>query len=725
MEILCFFGGVLFFYTHSYLALIYLLIFLIFRPRWRLFLVCCLGYALGLFHETWIQEQGIPEQTVIRQAIVSGVIASIPKQSLIKTQFEFDISSLNHRPAQARIQLNCYRDCPEFHAGESWTFHTKLHVARNLNNPGGFDYKTHLATKHIHWVGYVSNKSMHKEALLSSWGIMVMREKLAAHLVKLLPNETSLGIVQALTIGVTTHISQASWTLFRCTGTTHLMVISGAHIGLVAGMIFKLTLLLWSRSQRLALYLPAHKVASVVAILSCISYALIAGFGAPSERATVAAGLIFLRYLGQHQFGSWQAWRYALLAVIFTEPHVVLLPGFYLSFIAVAILLSMNRRILSKKMSKALGIQMSCMVGLLPLTIYWFSYGAVNGLFANILAIPWVSFVIVPLAFICLGLGEYLPWFVTLLHSNISYFLSFLQWADHLAWMNLQISYAHILLPIAGILGLIMYLFVPVKRLWPITMTLILLAVYPFQPQIPDQEFKVDMLDVGQGLAVLVQTHKHALLYDTGGKNYQSSDMGKLVVLPYLQHIGLRHVDKIIISHPDLDHRGGLESITQVFPQADLIVDNPQFYHRGDACHTYPDWDWEGVHFHFFPLRQDLGTTNNHSCVLQISNASGQVLLTGDIEKAAEQVLVKSYGIKLRSSILVVPHHGSHTSSSTHFLQTVAPHYALFSYGFDNRYHLPHAHVMQRYQNLNIKTLATAEHGMISIWLHKKKWVVI
>lgn len=724
MEILCFFGGVLYFYTHSYCILVCLFIFLFFRLRWQLCLMGCLGYGFAVGHQWWIQDWGMPNTPVLRQAIISGVIVSIPKQSPDRIQFEFVIHRLNHHAAHARVQLNCYRHCPKFHVGEHWHLRTKLHTVHNLNNPGGFDYKTQLATKHIRWIGYVLNQDMNKNDQRKDWNIPVLREKLADHLAKFFSNETSLGIVEALTIGVTTHISQTSWTLFRCTGTTHLMVISGAHIGLVAGMMFKLIQFLWSRNQHLCLYIPAQRVASVVAILTSIVYALIAGLGAPAERATIAASFIFLRYLGQHAFGSWQTWRYALLVVILTEPHVVLLPGFYLSFIAVGILLSMNRRILYPAIRKALGIQLSCMLGLLPFTIYWFSYGAVTGLFANFLAIPWVSFVIVPLSLICLGLGKYLPWLSTVLNYNIDYFLQFLQWVDRLSWMNIQISYSHILFPLAGMLSLILYFFLPIQTIWPAAMTLFIVAIYPSHPLIPEQEFKVDILDVGQGLAVLIQTHHHALLYDTGGKNFQGSDMGKLVILPYLRHIGLQHLDKIIVSHPDLDHRGGLDSIMNVFPQADLIVDRPQFYHHGSACHTYPDWIWEGITFHFFALPIDLGTTNNHSCVLQVSNAGGQILLTGDIEKSAEKILIKTYGQRLRSTVLLVPHHGSNTSSSAQFLQTIAPQYAVFSYGFDNRYHFPHAKVVQRYQTFKIKTLSTAERGMISLRFHKKETLI-
>lgn len=722
MEILSFFGGVLYCYTQSLLALSCLLLLIIFRPQWRIIGACGLGYLFGIAHQWWVQDQGMPPQAVIRHALVTGVVASIPKQNADRVQFEFDMRTLNDHPVSARVQLGCYRDCPMIHAGQLWRLRVKLHRAHNLNNPGSFDYKAYLAAKHIHWVGYATKGGMERlPNPVLRWDVMVLREKLAAHLAKLLSDPTTLGIAQALTIGVTTHISQAAWALFRCTGTTHLMVISGAHIGLVAGMIFHVISKLWAWFPWLCLRYPAQKVAAAMAIFSSIGYALIAGLGAPAERATIAAGLVFLRYIRQQQFGAWQAWRYALLVVVLTEPHAVVLPGFYLSFIAVAILLTMNQRILAKKWIKALLIQVACMVGLLPLTLFWFSYGAVNGLLANLLAIPWVSFVIVPLSFISLGFGKFLPALPLALHYCIQYLLQFLHWVDGLAGVNVQMAYSHVGLAISAMLGLGVYWFLPLRPLVPVMLTLIMAACYPMRPQICDQEFQAKILDVGQGLAVLIQTQQHTLLYDTGGQNYHGSDMGNMVILPYFQQIGLRHLDKIVISHPDLDHRGGLLSLQQAFPQAELIVDNPQFYHQGYACHRYPDWIWEGVRFHFFPLNTQAATTNNRSCILQISNASGQLLLVGDIEKSAEKTLVSLYGHHLHSSVLVVPHHGSKTSSSLEFLHYTAPQYAIFSYGFDNRYHFPHAQILQRYKNLHIRTFATAEQGLIHVWFKRRR----
>ncbi len=724
MEILSFFVGMLYFYTRSPLCLLFIMASLLFRPRWVLLGMFALAFGLGAFHQWRTADQGVPLQAVIPHAELSGVVASIPNQTPEKIKFEFDADTLNESPIKARMQLACYQKCPPINVGQRWVLRAKLRRVHNLNNPGGFDFKTLMEARHIRWTGTIQKDTMKQRPHVIPLSMLVLREKIATYLAAMISDKTTLGIVQALTIGVTNHISQTSWTLFRCTGTTHLMVISGSHIGLIAGMVFKLVLYVWSRSRRLCLRYPAQKIASFAGIFSGVFYALIAGFGAPAERAVIASGFMFLRYLGQRQFGAWQAWRYALLAILLSEPHAVLMPGFYLSFIAVAILLTMNRRILAVGWRKLGWIQLSCMVGLLPFTMYWFSYGAVSGLVANIIAIPLVSFVIVPLAMVTLGLGQYMTWMVVILKMSISALLFFLHWIDGLAWMNLQMSYANMILPLMWMLALMIFLLLPLKALFPAALGMLVASFYPPHVEIPDHEFQAHILDVGQGLAVVIRTHHHVLVYDTGGQMYHGSDMGQMVMVPYLHLLGVDHLDKIVVSHPDLDHRGGLASIEAKYPGSELVVDDPAFYHRGKSCHDYADWTWDGIRFHFFPLKMLSGTKNNRSCVLHISNQSDQLLLTGDIERIAETQLIELYGASLKSTVMVVPHHGSQTSSSSSFLKVVAPKYAVLSYGFDNRYHFPHLKIMRRYQDAHIQLFATAEQGMIHLRFQRKKLAI-
>jgi len=256
----------------------------------------------------------------------------------------------------------------------------------------------------------------------------------------------------------------------------------------------------------------------------------------------------------------------------------------------------------------------------------------------------------------------------------------------------------------------------PLPRLLPASFILILAGLFPRPAPIVWGNAKVSVLDVGQGLAVVVQTAHHVLVYDTGMKFLNGVDMAQLAIIPYLQLKNIHRIDAVVISHPDLDHRGGLTTLAKQYPIKKLLVDNPKVYHHAVSCHTTADWQWDGVNLHFFALPEGGGSKNNRSCVLQIKSAQGSsVLLTGDIERAAEAYLVEHYGNLLHSSVLLVPHHGSKSSSTPEFVKSVAAEYAVVSYGLGNRYHFPHPQALSVYQQQRIPVKATASKGCIEI----------
>jgi len=721
MEILCFFAGIAFVFIKNAYPLYFLLIVLFFRPR-----ITILGWFLtavmwGFCHQYWVADQGMPNDEIVKNALLQGYVASIPTTNIRKTQFQFFAERLNAKPVNVMLLLSCYDHCPDLHAGQHWQLMAKLKKPRNLANPGGFDYVSWLDARHITWTGYIRRNSFQRITTKSShYPLLSLRDDLAAMLARIDSNEKTLGILQALTLGVTSHIDKDEWDLFRRTGTIHLMVISGAHIGLVAGLTYWFIKWLWCRSSRFCLRFPAPKVASIAALLMALIYALLAGFAVPAQRALIVCFFMLLRNFFSQRFSVWQAWRYALLGVLVFEPHSVLMSGFYLSFIAVAILILVNQRVLSKGIRKTITMQLACLAGLMPLTLFWFSYGAVNGLVANLIAIPWVGFIIVPLALFTTFLGQWLviPWVVMILKGSIISLLYYLNWVDSFAFFNLNFSFTQLLSPLAMMLALCIVLFMPLHRLFPAVAVLAIAGLYPGFERVNVGNATIDVLDVGQGLSVVVRTASHVLIYDTGVKFYQGSDMGKLAIIPYLNTLGVKRLDKVIISHPDLDHRGGLASLEEMFNVSELIVDDPEFYRRGVSCHQYPKWNWDGVSFRFFPIKNNFRGKNNRSCILQVSTGGGQVLLSGDIEKSAENDLIKTYGSDLASSVLLIPHHGSKTSSSPSFIEQVAPRYAIASYGFDNRYHFPHAEAMRTYKRHHIEVYNTMECGMVRVKLH-------
>lgn len=683
-----------------------------------------LGLSWSACHDAYISSYAMPKESVIQHALLTGTVSSIPAINTSKTQFTFDLKSLNNKPVRARVLLSCYDTCPRLKAGQIWQLQAKLKKPQNLGNPGGFNYVRSLKARHIEWVGYTQRDSFKYDgrATAIKQRLLEIRQDLSNNLSARSLGEKTAGILQALTVGLGSQINQDTWALFRRTGTTHLMVISGAHIGLVAGLTFGFLRRLWSCLGGLPLIIPAQRIASIGALLMAFIYSVLAGFGVPAQRALVVCFFMLLRHMGGPCFTVWQAWRYALFSVLVFEPHSVMMSGFYLSFGAVGILISINQLTSQQGILKALWLQLGCLIGLMPLTIFLFSYGSINSFFANLLAIPWVGFVIIPLALFAVFWGSItsVTWITSILKPAVNLLLSYLHWIDGFSVININASLTSLLMPLSIILGLTLLVILPKIRFLLLSIILIFPAVFIKYEKPRWGEAYIDVLDVAQGLSVVVRTAQHVLVYDTGIKFYRGGDMGELALIPYLKTLDIKALDTVVISHPDLDHRGGLASLEKAYAIKNFLVDDPNFYHRGNSCHDYPDWVWDGVTFRFFPMPLASRKKNNHSCILQISNSTGQVLLTGDVERSGERYLVEHYGDALKSSILLVPHHGSKSSSSELFVKQVKPIAAIASYGFDNRYHFPHAQAMKIYDTHKIPVYSTENCGFIQAGLKRR-----
>ncbi|OGV40405.1 MAG: DNA internalization-related competence protein ComEC/Rec2 [Legionellales bacterium RIFCSPHIGHO2_12_FULL_42_9] len=372
---------------------------------------------------------------------------------------------------------------------------------------------------------------------------------------------------------------------------------------------------------------------------------------------------------------------------------------------------------------KNLCLQLACLFGLMPMTLYWFSYSATNGFLANIIAIPLVGYVIVPLSLITVLLNQItsMHFLFILLHYFTQCLLYYLNWVDSSALINLEFSIIKPLSMLALMLAFALTAFLPIRSVWPAVLIIIISVFVPYHARPLLGTARVDVLDVGQGLSVFIQTANHRMLYDTGVQFYNGSDMGKLAILPYFRYHGITSLDKVVISHPDLDHRGGLVSIEKKIAIDEFIVNDVNFYHRGKDCHQYPDWEWDGVKFHFLPIKAGFDKINNTCCVLKVETLGGTVLLPGDIEKQAEGYLVRQYSDQLASDVVIVPHHGSKTSSSLAFIRQIAPKYAIISAGFDNRYHFPHQDTLRTLQQENVSVLNTIDCGMVSFTLPNKQ----
>jgi competence protein ComEC len=359
-----------------------------------------------------------------------------------------------------------------------------------------------------------------------------------------------------------------------------------------------------------------------------------------------------------------------------------------------------------------------------PLTLLWFKTISFLGIMANLLAVPWVSYLVLPYAFILI-----LSWFIgesSILIQGFEYLIqileAFLESLSH--WSVLNFHFGHMnsveaigLLLLGGLFFWLLQL-----RYALLMLCLILVIFMPRHQILALGEFWVDVLDVGQGLAVMIRTKNHHLLYDTGGMRGRKT-FAEMVILPYLTQESISFIDKIVISHPDLDHKAGLPLLRTNFPKAEIIVDNPKFYSKSKSCFHLKDWCWDEVCFHFIAYHlQANRRKNNHSCVLEIRNKLHQVWLTGDIEKQAEKAIIKIYQASHRINFLLVPHHGSLSSSTIKFLQLLKPKLAMVSLGLHNPYHHPHPEIVRRYHDLNIPFLTTAKLGMIRLMLGNQSW---
>jgi competence protein ComEC len=602
----------------------------------------------------------------------------------------------------------------------------KLKRIRGFHNPGSFDKESHYRAKHILWQATLFPGHEVQISKENMNNVLNLRAKIADKLEEKLGQNRITGMIEAMTLGLSTYLTDDEWNLFRRTGTTHLMVIAGTHIGFVTGIVFLLSRKIFQNMPVLIQFIPAQRLSAFIACMVTVSYLLISGIEVPAQRSSIGALVGMMRYFIDRRFTAIQGWHWGLWGVLLFEPHVVLHTGFYLSFIAVYILIVITKRYPLHSFWHPFLLQISCMIGLMPLTLYWFNYAAINGFVANIIAIPVVAWGIVPLsllAILCMQLFD-MHLLLWPLQKICELLYDYLAYVDKWDTWNITQTFNSIFYPIAWCLIILLWVLWPIQIYRWVGCLLAILISFPKYMTIHDGDLKIDILDVGQGLSVVLRTSAHTLIYDTGMAFFPKGDMGQSVIIPYINNQGIKHIDAVVISHPDLDHRGGLNSLMKNIPVKKLWVNDPDYYHMGSNCHYSKEWEWDGLIFKFIPILYPFSDRNNTSCVLQVlsKDRKGIVLLPGDIEKPAESYLVNQYGDTLQSRLLVPAHHGSKTSTSINFLKKISPDYAVLSYGFMNRYHFPSLTTLQSLSQNNTIIYNTVQDGMRTfIWDARKK----
>lgn len=694
------------------------------QRRWTM--LCWFVFAIlsCAGHSFWYKTNLIEPDPYKQHNVVGKVAERLSYQG--QDQTIFILQQIDGRPTRARAWLSCYKGCRSLKVGQEYHFQAIVRKPHILRNPGNLHRFSIWQKWHIDVVIKLKSRPAMQAAKLDyrgSWRSII--QKYVARRLSAVPlSPVTKSITEALVIGDTHGLSKNVWDVFRLTGTTHLMVISGAHIGLLAAMLYGVFGWLWRRSARLCLLLTAPQAASIAAMSGSIFYAWLSGFAPPAERALLAVLFVLSRFWLGRKFSLLLAWRYALIAVLLFEPHAVLMPGFYLSFGAALILILSRLMVKRGVMHHLLLVQSMCLLGLTPLTLYFFGFGGLNGLVTNLFAIPWVGYGILPLGIVTVFLPAPFAYYCAIvLQKSVSALLAVLQYFAQYP-VSLPVGEVSLHWLLAA------YLLLSLSIVWrwyfarSLIAALAVILCFPFDTtNLGQGDVRVDVLDVGQGLAVGVHTKKHHLLFDTGGAWF-GGDMGKLVVLPYLKTEGIRYLDKVIISHGDLDHRGGYETIKQYLPIGQLISNGLGRFASSPNCRDIPAWQWDHVDFRFLQAKTMFADSNNRSCVLKITAHGRSVLLTGDIERKAERALLKRYHQTLQADVLLLAHHASKTSSSDGFLRAVAPQYVIASYAYANSYRFPHPPVLERLRSAGLPLYNTADMGMIRVQNRAGKWTV-
>ncbi|MBN6148888.1 DNA internalization-related competence protein ComEC/Rec2 [Xanthomonas sp. AmX2] len=706
-------------------------------PRWRWLGAALFGVGwLGL-HAGWVLARQLPPEWERRAASVSGQVVDLPQPEPRRTRFLLRVDDDASQPALLRgrlLQLAWYdefgarRIGPRsgLQAGARWRLTLRLRAPRGLSNPGGFDAEAHALAQRIAAAGYVQAPQQARE-LAPARGIDAWRERMSARIGAGVASP-SARYVQALALGDTRGLDDRDWRILRAAGLTHLIAISGFHVGLVAGGCALLGAGLWRLWPGLGRRWPRLQAAALLALLGAGGYTLLSGMALPTVRTLLMIAVVVAARLWRRPVRVVDALALAAIAVLLCDPLAVLVAGFWLSFVGVAWLAwcmpgaGAGADGWRGRLREFLSAQGVATLGLLPLSTVLFGQASAAGPVANLLAIPWWSLVVVPLALVgtalealYAGAGTWAwrsaawcfdllwPLFETLGSSRFA-----------LWWLPEARAWA---LPLAllGAFWLLLPRAVPGK---PLAALLWLPLFWPPLERPAPGEVELVMIDVGQGLSVLLRTAHHQLLYDAGPAVPDGFDAGERAVVPALHALGVSRLDRAVISHGDNDHAGGFEAVRAAVPVAraaapagaPLAVDRP--------CVAGERWTWDGVRFRFLhptPGFPYLG--NESSCVLRVESAFGTLLLTGDIGEVIETRLLRLARTELRADVVLPPHHGSAGSSQPDFVAATGARLALISAGHGNRFGHPRAAVVERWQDAGAEVATTAEAGALRVWV--------
>lgn len=700
-------------------------------PSWAWCLPIALAaFAWTAFRADLAMQARLPHVVEKQDILVSGTVIDLPQAQDGSTRFDFDIADAQldgiALPVRGHVRLSWYASRqhapPVIAPCATWRLRVRMKRPHGLVNPGGMDFERSALQKGIIATGYVREDPAN--ALLAEAACMDgLRARIAGAIEAALPQDIHAArLLRALSVGDERALDERDWQVVRATGIAHLIAISGFHVGLAAVFGALLVRLVWWWFPALGLRLARPLAEAAIAFPASLAYGALAGFGLPTTRTllmiAVVAGWRLLRRGG----GFGEGFGLALAAILIVDPLSVLSAGFWLSFAGVALLAwTLARDSGWRGHLKEIGFAPLLMtLALLPLTVWFFGQASLIAPLANLVAVPFVSFVIVPIDLAACAMLLAWPWAGGVLLHVCAALVDALWWfLVHLAAWPAAMQYlpASSLLAFAlacvGSVWLLAPRGVPARALG----ALLLLPLCWPRGSLPEAgAFRATVIDVGQGLSVLLRTHSHALLVDAGARYPSGFDLGEAAVVPTLHALGVTHLDGMIISHGDNDHSGGAVSVLSAYPRAPVWGGEPA---RGPVpmqqCHAGQQWRWDGVDFRV--LRPPAPVTiegNDAGCVLLVTGKGGRLLLPADTSSRVEPEIARATpaGPPL---VLIVPHHGSKTSSGIDYLKALHPMLAIASTGYLNGYHHPASAIVARYAELGIPLLNTPATGAVRL----------
>ncbi len=746
--------------------------------RWRMsryLFALLLGVGWGVYSGHKLLDMQITDELVGRDLVVTGRIQGLPERDERRLRFNLHVTSAATTSGQTipvadfptKLQLSWYQyqrsgaqsALPSVAIGDEWQLRVRLKRPRGFVNPAGFDYQAWLLRQGIGATGYVLDHrnnqkviTMEKNFSVDDW-INQQRYQLQQWIITR-SESSERGILIALLIGDSALVDKNQWLRMQQTGTSHLIAISGLHVGFLAIFGFYIGLWLGKCIQLVWHRCPALMIAWCCAIICASFYSALAGFNIPTVRTLIMLVVFYLACLWRRSINVADIFCMALALVVVLDPLAALDLGFWLSFGAVALLLIyFSGRLIAKKniqpwsgfsiANLLIGFirsQWVMFIGLLvPLSLLVSSVSLVAPV-ANAVAIPLITFLVVPLLFISVAISQVFADSSDFLLDIAGWLMEILKlFLDGLLaiggkWSSPVVAFSPTLAIVIALSCCVLLLpkgLFPRALAWCGLFIGALLGVVIAPPNQPD--LRLNVLDVGQGTAVVVQVGKQILVYDTGPKYTDNFDAGSGIVVPYLYAQGIDHIDQLIVSHGDMDHAGGLTGVMEKISPGQLLAGEPEKIPHAlqnkfvvKNCHQVPAWRWQKVDFRFLQFPQlPSANANNHSCVLLISYGDHHILLPGDIETSVEQALIRTQQLPEKLQLLLVAHHGSRTSSGAGFVNKMQPGFVVYSAGYRSQHGHPHQQVRQRYQAVGSREINTAGSGAVLFeWRQDKLQVV-